>query len=67
MNEMVSLKMGVKFASSLIMGEKLLQKLYVMIYAEIQYLVISDIRYNLFLHNKGILNRNHDYATLRSK
>ena len=28
MSEMVSLKMGVKFASSLIMGEKLPQKLY---------------------------------------
>ena len=31
MSEMVSLKMGVKFASSLIMGEKLPQKLYIMI------------------------------------
>ena len=31
MSEMVSLKMGVKFASSLIMGEKLPQKLYVII------------------------------------
>ena len=31
MSEMGSLKMGVKFASSLIMGEKLPQKLYIMI------------------------------------
>ena len=31
MSEMVPLKMGVKFASSLIMGEKLPQKLYIMI------------------------------------
>ena len=29
MSEMVSLKMGVKFASSLIMGEKLPQKLFI--------------------------------------
>ena len=31
MSEIVSLKMGFKFASSLIMGEKLPQKLYIMI------------------------------------
>ena len=31
MSEMVSLKMGVKFASSLIMGEKSPQKLYIII------------------------------------
>ena len=31
MSEMVALKMGVKFASSLIIGEKLPQKLYIMI------------------------------------
>ena len=31
MSEMVSLKMGVKFAGSLIMGKKLPQKLYLMI------------------------------------
>ena len=31
MGEMVSLEMGVKFASSLIMGEKLPQKLYMII------------------------------------
>ena len=56
--------MGVKFASSLIMGEKLPQKVYDN-NAEMQYLVIFDITviaYNIFIQNKGILNRNHDYA-----
>ena len=64
MSEMVSLKMGVKFASSLIMGEKLTQKLYIMICRN----VISGhiyIKYNTSIQTKGILNRNHDYAMLR--
>ena len=32
-----------------------------------QYLVIFDIKYNTFIQNKEILNRNHDYAMLRSE
>ena len=31
-----------------------------------QYLVIFDIKYNIFIQNKGILNRDHDYAMLIS-
>ena len=27
-----------------------------------QYLVIFDIKYNICIQNKGILNRNHDYV-----
>ena len=29
-----------------------------------QYLLIFDIKYNIFIQKKGILNRNHDYAML---
>ena len=66
MSDTISLKMGVKFATSLNMGGKLPQKLYIK-YLEIHYLVKFHIKYNRFIQNKGILNGNHDYAMLRSK
>ena len=56
-SEMVSLKMGVKFASLFNMGEKLPQKLYIIIFRNA---ISGHILLNIVIQNKGILNRNHD-------
>ena len=48
----MGVKLGVKFATSVNMGEKLQQKLYV-IYVEIHYLVKLHIKYTRFIQNKS--------------
>ena len=67
MSEMVSLKMGVKFASSLIMGEKLAQKFHVIICRNAMSGQIMYKIQHIYSIYKGILKGNHDYAMLRSK
>ena len=44
------------------MGEEIVYHYYV----EMQYLAIFHMKYTRYIQNKGILNRNHDYAMLRS-
>ena len=67
MSEMISLNMGVNFATSLNMGGKFKQKLYVKTCRNAISGHAFHVQYIRFIQNKEILNTNHDYAMLRSK
>ena len=68
LSEMISLRMGVKFANSLNICEKLPQKLHVKTCRNVYIdLVMFHINYIIFIQNNEILNRNHDCTMLRSK